>query len=240
MNVSTLYDLPFGKGRMFTMSGPLDAVAGGWQIGGIANFRTGVPMDVLITRPDVAYLGNAGTAVAGQTFSSPVVTGGVVQTTAVQNVPGGGNTRNIRRPNRVPGVNPLLKNGLQYINPAAYSTPAPGTFGNARRNDVSGPNLTQLDVTLSKDFAVTERMRLKFTADGFNILNHANFANPGTVRLSQSIPTAPGASNTIQPGTPFSSTSSGIGSFGQLTSTVGNQVGLGAQRQFQLSLRASF
>ena len=81
---------------------------------------------------------------------------------------------------------------------------------------------------------------MKFTADGFNILNHANFANPGTVRLSQSIPGTAGQANTIQPGTPFSATSNGIGSFGQLSSTVGNQVGLGAQRQFQLSLRASF
>ena len=213
-----------------------------------------MPIDVLITRPDVAYVGVNGSAYAGQTFSSPVlnagcpafVSGGSLYgpglcTLAVQNVPGGGNTRNIRRPNIVQGVNPLLKSGLQFINPAAYSTPAAGTFGNARRNNLSGPNLAQLDVTLSKDFAVTERVRLKFTADGFNILNHANFSNPGTVRLNQSIPTnAAGltSTSTLQPGTPFSAaTATG---FGQLTSTVGNQVGIGAQRQFQLSLRASF
>ncbi len=254
LNVSTLYDLPFGRGRKFTLSGPLDTVAGGWQLGGIVNFRTGVPIDVLITRPDVAYVGLSGSPYAGQTFSSPVTSpscpafvsngalyGPGICTLAVQNVPGGGNTRNIRRPNIVPGVNPILRNGLQFINPAAYSTPAAGTFGNARRNDISGPNLAQLDVTLSKDFAFTERVRLKFQADGFNILNHANFANPGTVRLNQSIPTnAAGltSASTLQPGTPFNAaTATG---FGQLTSTVGNQVGLGAQRQFQLSLRASF
>ena len=239
---------------MFTLSGPLNAVAGGWQLGGILNFRTGVPIDVLITRPDVAYLGVAGSAYAGQTFSSPVLNAGCpaflsngslygpgICTLAVQNVPGGGNTRNIRRPNIVPGVNPLLKNGLQYLNPAAFSTPAPGTFGNARRNDLSGPNLAQLDLTLSKDYAVTERVRMKFTVDGFNIFNHANFSNPGTVRLNQSIPTnVAGLSSpaTLQPGTPFSSTTAP--GFGQLTSTVGNQVGAGAQRQFQVSLRASF
>jgi hypothetical protein len=239
-NLTALMDLPFGKGKMFAFDGPMNTILGGWQIGGIVNFRSGVPIDVLITRPDIAYVGNAGTPIAGQTFSSPIVTAGVVQTTAVQNVPGGGNTRNIRRPNRVAGVNPLLKNGLQFLNPAAFSTPAPGTFGNMRRNDVSGPNLAQLDMTLSKEFGITEGVHLKFQADGFNILNHANFANPGTVRLSQSIPATVGAANTIQPGTPFSLTSSGIGSFGQLTSTVGNQVGLGAQRQFQLSARVSF
>jgi hypothetical protein len=158
----------------------------------------------------------------------------------VQNVPGGGNSRNVRRPNRVPGVNPILKNGLQYLNPAAFTTPSAGTFGNQRRNDISGPNLAQLDMTLSKEFAFTERVKFKFAADAFNVVNHANFANPGTTRLSQAIPTAPGSAGSIQPGTPFSLTSSGIGNFGQYTATVGNQVGLGAQRQIQLSGRLSF
>jgi hypothetical protein len=240
LNATALFNLPFGKGKMFDLGGVGNAVAGGWQIGGIGNFRSGVPIDVLITRADLAYVGNPGTSIAGQTFSSPVVTSGVVQTTAVQNVPGGGNSRNVRRPNRVPGVNPILKNGLQYLNPAAFSTPSAGTFGNQRRNDISGPNLAQLDITLSKEIAFTERIKFKFAADAFNVLNHANFANPGTTRLSQAIPTAPGTANAIQPGTPFSLTSSGIGNFGQYTATVGNQVGLGAQRQFQLSGRLNF
>ncbi|SEB56448.1 TonB-dependent receptor [Terriglobus roseus] len=240
LNMTALFDMPFGKGKRYDLGGLGNTVAGGWQIGSIVNFRSGVPIDVLITRPDVVYVGNAGTAYAGQVFSSPVLAGTAVQTTAVINTPGGGNTRNIRRPNRVAGVNPYLKNGIQYLNPAAFSTPAPGTFGNQRRNDLSGPNLAQIDMTLSKEFVFTERLRFKFTADAFNVLNHANFANPGTVRLPQSIPTAPGAANTIQPGTPFSLASSGIGTFGQYTATVGNQVGLGAQRQIQLSGRLSF
>ena len=254
LNVSTLYDLPFGKGKALSLAGPLDLVAGGWQLGGILNFRSGVPIDVLITRPDIAYVGVSGSPYAGQTFSSAVTSaacpafvsngalyGPGVCTLAVQNVPGGGNTRNIRRPNVVPGVNPILRNGLQFLNPAAFSTPAAGTFGNSRRNDYSGPNLAQLDLTLSKDFAFTERLKLKFQADGFNIFNHANFSNPGTVRLNQSIPTnAAGlvSAATLQPGTAFNAATAP--GFGQLTSTVGNQVGVGAQRQFQLSLRASF
>jgi len=164
------------------------------------------------------------------------VTAGVVQTTAVANVPGGGNSRNIRRPNVVPGVNPYLKSAKQFLNPAAFSTPAPGTFGNARRNDYSGPNLAQLDLTLSKAFHVAEGLSLDFHADAYNVLNHPNYANPGTVRLNQTLATAPG--NGVQPGTPF--TLSNAGSFGQLTSTVGNQVGIGANRQIQLSVRALF
>ncbi|MCU1323393.1 MAG: hypothetical protein JWM43_3042 [Acidobacteriaceae bacterium] len=236
LNATVLYNLPFGHGRAHSFSGPLDLVAGGWQVGGIVNFRSGVPIDVLITRPDVAYIGNAGTSVAGQTFSSPVVTAGVVQTTAVANVPGGGNSRNIRRPNMVPGVNPFLKAGKQFLNPAAFSTPAAGTFGNARRNDYSGPNLAQLDMTLSKAVKVYEGFSLDFHADAYNVLNKPNYANPGTVRLNQTLATAPG--NGSQPGTPF--TSGNAGAFGTLTSTVGNQVGIGANRQLQLSMRLLF
>ncbi len=236
LNATVLYDLPFGRSRAYSLSGPLDLLAGGWQIGSIVNFRSGVPVDVLITRPDLAYVGNAGTPYAGQTFSSPVLLNGVVQTTGVANVPGGGNSRNIRRPNIVAGINPYLKQGRQFLNPAAFSTPAPGTFGNSRRNDYSGPNLAQFDLTLSKSVRAAERLSFEFHGDVYNVLNHPNYANPGTVRLNQTLSTAPG--NGVQPGSPF--TLSNAGAFGALTSTVGNQVGIGANRQIQLSLRALF
>ena len=75
-----------------------------------------------------------------------------------------------------------------------------------------------------------------FRAEVFNILNHPNYANPGNLRLNQTLATAVG--NGSQPGTPF--TLSNAGSAGQLTSTVGNQVGIGANRQIQLSLRMNF
>ncbi|WP_035359152.1 TonB-dependent receptor [Edaphobacter aggregans] len=235
LNATVLYDLPFGHGKAYSLSGPMNIVAGGWQVGGIVNFRSGVPIDVLVTRSDIAYVGKPGTSIAGQTFASPVVTAGVVQTTAVVNVPGGGNSRNIRRPNIVPGVNPYIKSGVQYLNPAAFSTPAPGTFGNYRRNDLSGPNLAQLDFTLGKTFHATERASFDFRADIYNILNHPNYANPGTVRLNQTL--SSGAAN--QPGAPYSQSTAGS-AWGRLSSTVGNQVGIGANRQIQLSLRANF
>ncbi len=248
LNATALYDLPFGHGKHFGLSGIKDVLFGGFQVGGILNARSGVPIDVLISRPDVVYVGNAGTAYAGQVYSSPVVTGGAVQTTAVVNVPGGGNTRNIRRPNIVPGVNPFLKQyvgfsstntGFQYLNPAAFSVPAPGTNGNSRRNNYSGPGLVQFDLTASKAFPLGDRFKAEFKADAYNILNHPNPANPGTVRLTQGIPSAPGAAGTVQPGTPLTTAAAGT-SFGTFGSTVGNQVGLGTNRQLQLSLRLSF
>ncbi len=242
LNATVLYDLPWGHGKRYSLSGPADMLLGGFQIGGVVNARSGLPIDVLITRPDLAYVGNAGSAIAGQVFSSPVVTAGVVQTTAVVNVPGGGNTRNIRRPNVVPGVSKYLGSRGQFINPAAFSVPVPGTFGNARRNDTTGPGLTQFDLTLSKKFSLYERVHAEFKADAYNIFNHPNFANPGTVRLSQGIPSAPGAANSLQPGTPFPNGNNATAgsAFGALSATVGNQVGLGTNRQLQLSLRVSF
>jgi len=127
MNATALYELPIGHGKAYSLNGVADAIAGGWQLGGTLNFRGGVPIDVLITRPDIAYIGNAGTAIAGQVFASPVVTAGVVQTTAVNNTPGGGNSRNVRRPNIVPGVSPYIKSGQQWLNTADFSPPARGT-----------------------------------------------------------------------------------------------------------------
>lgn len=246
LNATVLYDLPFGHGKTYSLSGPWDILGGGWQVGGIMNFRSGLPMDVLITRDDLAYIGNPGTPIAGRVFSSAIVSGGVAQTTAVVNVPGGGNSRNIRRPNVVPGVNPFIKSGVQFLNPAAFSTPAPGTFGNYRRNDLTGPQLAQLDFTLGKTFHAAERASFDFRADIYNILNHPNFANPGNLRLARTIPaTSTGVG--VQPGTPFtvgtqsSNNQAAAGSnFGAYSSTVGNQVGIGANRQIQLSLRANF
>jgi hypothetical protein len=229
LNATALYELPIGRGKSMPLNGVADAIAGGWQLGGTMNFRGGVPIDVLITRPDVAYVGNAGTSVAGQVFASPVVTAGVVQTTAVNNTPGGGNSRNVRRPNIVPGVSPYLKTGRQWLNPAAFTAPAPGTYGNSRRNDYTGPSLAQLDATLKKTLSAGDRLAFEFHADVYNVFNHPNYANPGNVRLAQ----------VLTPGTPFTTSNAGS-NWGTKSSTVGNQVGIGSNRQIQLSLRANF
>ena len=48
-----MYELPFGKGRQFGsgMGRATDSFVGGWQIGGVINTRTGLPLDIRITRP---------------------------------------------------------------------------------------------------------------------------------------------------------------------------------------------
>jgi hypothetical protein len=234
-NFSSLFELPVGKGRKFmTNAGSVaDAVLGGWQVGGIVNARSGLPIEVLITRPDVVYRDNRD----GSIVANPILVNGAPVTTAIINTPGGGNSRNIRRPDLVPGVNPLIENGgLANINPAAFSIPAPGTFGNLARNALHGPHFAQLDFTLSKRFRLAEQRNIEFRSEFYNILNHANFANPGSTRLANALGTG---TNQLQPGQPFTVAAAG-GNFGVLTSTVANQVGIGTNRQIQFALRLNF
>ena len=56
-NISLLYSLPFGRGRKFgnNASALTQAALGGWEVGGIYNARSGVPINVLVTRPDILY-----------------------------------------------------------------------------------------------------------------------------------------------------------------------------------------
>jgi hypothetical protein len=85
---------------------------------------------------------------------------------------------------------------------------------------------------------VWEGKNVEFRSELYNIFNHANFSNPGNLRLSAALPTGPGASG-LQAGTPFSAATAGS-NFGVLTSTVSNQIGIGTNRQLQLSLRLNF
>ena len=211
----------------------LDAFIGGWQAGGVYNARTGLPIDVTIARNDLAYVVNG----TGHVVNSPIVTNGQVITTAVVNNPYGGAFRNNRRPNVVAGLNPFLSNGdRRYVlNPAAFSIPAPGEFGNLGRWALHGPSLSQFDLTLQKRFVLTERVNLEFRSEFYNLLNRANFANP-PARLNNALGTGAGQ---LQPDQPYTAAAAG-GAFGVANSTVTRDVGLGTARQIQLSLRLSF
>ena len=85
------------------------------------------------------------------------------------------------RPNAVPGVDwrPTDQGPDAWINPAAFSIPAPNTFGNLGRNTLWGPPLRTLDVSLVKTEAIQDA-RLEFRAEFFNIFNHPNFGLPNS------------------------------------------------------------
>jgi len=230
-NLSLLYPLPYGHGRTYgsNASAFTQAVLGGWDVGGIVNARSGLPIDVRVVRPDIVYRDPA-----GNIFANPAA-----DRVAIINTPGGGASRNVRRPDLIPGVNPFVSDGgVLFLNPAAFATPAPGTFGNLERNSLHGPNFKQTDFFFAKHFSTGGRTDLEFRGEVFNLFNTVNFANPvGT--LPQAIPTsALTEANRVQPGQPY--TAGAAGTFGRLTSTVGRTVGLGTPRQVQFALRFSF
>jgi hypothetical protein len=66
----------------------------------------------------------------------------------------------------------------QWFNTAAFQRAALGTFGNVGRNSLRGPGYASLDIALFRNIPITERFRLQFRAESFNLLNRANFNNP--------------------------------------------------------------
>ena len=225
-NLSAIYGLPIGKGRRIDLGGAGNAILGDWLVGAIVNARSGLPIDVLVTRPDVVYRD-----AAGNVFGSPAA-----GRTAIINTPGGGNSRNVRRPNLVPGVSPYITDGgRQWLNPAAFSIPAPGEFGNLQRGAIRGPKFKQVDLLVSKRLPTGGRSALELRLEVFNLFNWTNYATPSG-RLNNALGTG---ANQIQPGQPFTQASAGS-TFGLLTSTVGTTVGLGTNRQIQLAARLTF
>ena len=57
--------------------------------------------------------------------------------------------------------------------------PAPFTYGNLSRNSLRGPDFRDFDLSLFKDFRLTESKKLEFRSEFFNVLNRVNFSPPG-------------------------------------------------------------
>ncbi|HEY3456710.1 MAG TPA: carboxypeptidase-like regulatory domain-containing protein [Bryobacteraceae bacterium] len=105
------------------------------------------------------------------------------------------------RPNLVladtAATNPICNNGTtachQYLNPAAFSANALGTYGNLGHNALRGPSTVNFDAAISRLFSITERYRLQARVDAFNVLNHTNFVGAispaGTVTGYQTLDT---------------------------------------------------
>jgi Carboxypeptidase regulatory-like domain/TonB dependent receptor-like, beta-barrel len=93
-----------------------------------------------------------------------------------------GGVRLDARPNVNPGI-PLELFGSQFpggkiLNRAAFTAAPTGQQGNLGRNVLRGFGACQADVGLQRQFHVTEKIRLRFRAEFFNILNHPNFGSP--------------------------------------------------------------
>jgi hypothetical protein len=63
----------------------------------------------------------------------------------------------------------------EWFNTAAFAAPAYGHFGNAANGSLYGPGMWDVDMSIYKDFRVTERDKFEFRAEAFNMFNHTNF-----------------------------------------------------------------
>jgi outer membrane receptor protein involved in Fe transport len=159
MNVtSVVYDLPFGKGRQFggNMNPVVDAVLGGWEINAINTANTGFPLNIFYgqsTANDVTGL-SVTSEYRGTAMQRPNVTGSAVGQSTAQSL-------------------------LTYFAGYTFSLPPNNyPFGNLGRNALRGPGFEQWDLGVNKTFRITERLRLQFRSEFFNVLNHTNFGNP--------------------------------------------------------------
>jgi hypothetical protein len=186
------YDLPFGPNRLFLnhASAPVRFLAGGWTISAILTVQTGFPFS-----PQLGY-----------------------------NPPGNGDSRNPIRPNWNPNFSGNLypHTATEYFNPNAFIQPTVtvgattyGTYGNVKRDALTGPGLSELDFSAVKNSHITERLNLQFRAEFFNILNHTNFLTPNEVVYSS-------ATSSISP-------TAGVVT---ATSTTSRQIQFGAKLQF--------
>jgi hypothetical protein len=144
------YYLPFGRGKRFDLGKSwVNKAFGDWQINMILTAQTGLPF-------------------------TPVLANSVA------------NTGSSSRPNINSGVNAALSNPTlnNWFNTsfnvpgAVWSTPALYTFGDAGRNILVGPGRFNLDTSLFKDIAVSERVHVQFRGELFNVLNHPQFDLP--------------------------------------------------------------
>jgi hypothetical protein len=84
-------------------------------------------------------------------------------------------------PNRIGSGKVANQSIHRWFDPAAFTVPSPGTFGNSGRNILRGPAMGQLDISLMKIFPLPllgEAGRFELKADAFDLFNHPNFMVP--------------------------------------------------------------
>jgi hypothetical protein len=127
-----------------------------------------------------------------------------------------GSTYGNDRPNVIGNPNSGPKTVAQWFNTAAFTANAVGTFGNAGRNIVVGPHYNDTDFSIQRMFDVTERYKITFRAEAFDIFNNVNFLNPLGTGTGQYIPAGFVTPTTANPN-PVQSYANTNSSFGSLT-----------------------
>lgn len=144
--LSLNYDVQWGK----EFTGIKKAVFSGWSANMITIWQSGKPFSII----------NSGSGVdnpEGQGFNNRAV---------AQNSGGADRPDTISDPRSIGN-----RNNAHWFNTAAFAPQALGTIGNTQRNSLFGPNFRHVDMSIFKNFPVTERVNLQFRAESFNISN---------------------------------------------------------------------
>lgn len=154
LTVTTSWDLPVGKGRRYlgNSSKAVDLLLGQWNISSFSTFQTGFPLSFGVNQ-NTLFLAGAGA-------QRPNVTG-----------------------NPMAGISGSVTDRLgAYFNTAAFAQPADFTFGNvgSRVDWLRNPGMNNINLTLTKQFAITEGIKLNLRASSFNLANHPVFGSPNT------------------------------------------------------------
>ncbi len=144
LTVSFLVELPFFKERR----GLAGTLLGGWRINGIANYYSGLPVEVAASK-DYNLDGSA--------YDRPNVNGGWTKGAP---------------------SNDEIVGGATWFNTSALTPPAVGEIGTLGRNSINGPDYKNVDLALTKNIRLKGSHELQLRIEGFNIFNFANFNNP--------------------------------------------------------------
>jgi hypothetical protein len=150
---SFTYELPLGRGKAFGggWNRPADLLLGGWQINGILTVSSGLPFNVFATS-------SASCGCSTSDLRPDRIKDG-------------------RLPSDQRSVNHWFE-GTAFRDPPVSTAAAPGRVGNAGRNIIPGPGLSNFDFSLFKKFTLAEGKTLQFRAEYFNLANHPNFLYP--------------------------------------------------------------
>jgi hypothetical protein len=156
LQLYAVYSLPFGRGQRWGQGGIANAIAGGWQLNSTVSKLSGTPFNLT---------GNAG-------LLNPASSRGFTE------------TLNMVNPFQVTSGKPWSGVGIcpnascQYFNPADFSQPTAGNFGDVRRDTFRGPGVFDMDLSVFRDFKLTERFTFQFRAEAFGLTNTPRFNNP--------------------------------------------------------------
>jgi hypothetical protein len=149
-----IYELPVGRNKRWgrNLNPFINAAIGDWQLGGIIQLHGGFPLTIYAD--DASGTSSRGSR--ANCIAPPHVFG--------------------RKPTPDPFTGQFA--GFQWFDPASYAPAAPGTFGTCGVGTVRGPGLRTADLSVQKEFPVSESKTLEFRAEFFNVTNTPSLNSP--------------------------------------------------------------